>query len=157
MNRWYISSISLAAALTCSVHFAVAQSTDTAKVAVDQSDEYGAYLVDAEGRTLYLFTADQQGSGETQAMSNCYDDCATAWPPLTIQQDQPQAGEQVEAPLLGTVERKDGSLQVTYNGWPLYYFAKDQGPGEVTGQDKHGFGGEWYLVSPKGGKVEKES
>lgn len=54
---------------------------------------------------------------------------------------------------LSTTKRKDGSTQVTYNGWPLYYFAKDQTPGEITGQDVEGFGAEWYLVSPDGEKV----
>ena len=56
--------------------------------------------------------------------------------------------------MLGTVERRDGSLQVTYNGWPLYYFVKDGKPGDTIGQDMEGFGGEWYLVSPDGDHVE---
>jgi predicted lipoprotein with Yx(FWY)xxD motif len=48
-------------------------------------------------------------------------------------------------------------MQVTYGGWPLYYFVQDQGPGEATGQDKHGFGGEWYLVTPAGEKAQESS
>ena len=127
-----------------------------AQVAVAQSEQYDAYLADADGRALYLFTAGTQGTGGTEAQSACYDACAEAWPPL-LTEGEPQAGEQADAALLGTIERQDGATQATYNGWPLYYFVRDQGPGETTGQDKHGFGGEWYLVTPGGEKVEEES
>jgi predicted lipoprotein with Yx(FWY)xxD motif len=57
---------------------------------------------------------------------------------------------------LGLVERRDGSAQVTYDGWPLYHFAKDFGPREATGQDVEDFGDEWYLVTPQGEKVGHE-
>ena len=58
----------------------------------------------------------------------------------------PQAGDGVDASLLGTTTRKDGTTQVTYNGWPLYYYVKDQKPGDVTGQD---VGDVWYVLSPR--------
>ena len=146
----------LAAALVWPVLPAVAQ-TEAAKVMVEDSDEYGPYLTDADGRALYLFTADQQGSGDKAAQSSCYHACAAAWPPL-VTSGEPQAGdEQADKTLIGTIERRSGDMQVTYGGWPLYYFVQDQGPGEATGQDKHGFGGEWYLVTPAGGKVEESS
>ena len=131
-----------------------AQTTEAAKVTVEESEQYGPYLADADGRALYLFTADQQGSSDTAAQSNCYDACAEAWPPL-LTEGEPQAGEQVDASMLGTIERRGGAMQVTYNGWPLYYYVQDQGPGEATGQDVHGFGGEWYLVTPSGEKVDE--
>ena len=144
----------LAAALAWPALPAVGQTTGAAKAEVQQSEEYGAYLTDADGRALYLFTTDQQGGANAEARSSCYDSCAEAWPPL-MTEGEPQAGEQVDASLLGTIERQDGATQVTYNGWPLYYFVQDQGPGDVKGQDKHGFGGEWYLLGPEGEKVEE--
>ncbi|HVS66156.1 MAG TPA: hypothetical protein VMT85_21940, partial [Thermoanaerobaculia bacterium] len=56
--------------------------------------------------------------------------------------------------LLGTLQRRDGSTQVTYGGWPLYTYAQDAGPDSIEGQDVHGSGGEWYLVSPQGERIE---
>ena len=109
-------------------------------VAVAENEEYGSFLVDSEGMSLYLFTND------TENTSNCYDDCATNWPPLLTEGD-PVAGEGVDESLLGTTERDDGSLQVTYSGWPLYYFAADEAAGDTTGQ---GVGGVWYLLTPEG-------
>jgi len=107
----------------------------------------GKFLADAEGMSLYLFEAD------TENTSTCYDDCAAAWPPL-LTEGQPTAAGEVDAAKLSMTERKDGATQVTYDGWPLYYFAKDQAPGDTKGQDVEGFGAEWYLVSPEGGKFE---
>jgi predicted lipoprotein with Yx(FWY)xxD motif len=57
----------------------------------------------------------------------------------------------VDASKFGTTKRTDGTTQVTYNGWPLYYFAKDKAPGDVTGQ---GVGSVWYVVSAAGDKVD---
>ena len=122
---------------------------DGAQVEVAEQEPYGAYLVDAEGRALYLFLAD---SAEESA---CYDDCANAWPPLLTDGD-PAAGDGVDASMLGTLEREDGAMQVTYDGMPLYYFVRDQGAGDTNGQGVEGFGAEWYLVSPEGGEVEAE-
>jgi predicted lipoprotein with Yx(FWY)xxD motif len=100
----------------------------------------GQTLVDAEGRTLYAFTRDKGGE------SSCYGDCAATWPALTVDGD-PAAGDGVEASLLATAERKDGSAQVTYKGMPLYHFSGDQRPGDTNGQ---GVGGSWFLVAPDG-------
>jgi predicted lipoprotein with Yx(FWY)xxD motif len=55
---------------------------------------------------------------------------------------------------LATIERPEGSNQVTYNGWPLYRYAKDVGPESVTGQGVKDFGGKWYLVSPSGQEID---
>ena len=127
---------------------------ETARLTVRQSDTYGPYLTDATGRALYLFTADQPGHGGTPAASQCYQGCAEAWPPLLAL--QPQAGDQVEASYLGTMQRNDGGIQVTYQGWPLYYYTRDTGPGTTTGQGVSSFGGGWYLVNPQGQKIEKK-
>ncbi len=109
----------------------------------------GEYLTDSQGRTLYLFEKDQGGQ------STCYDACARAWPPL-VSEGSPVAGRGVDKEKLSTIKRKDGSRQVTYGGWPLYYFVKDDEPGDAYGQDVEGFGGEWYMVSPEGAKAEAE-
>jgi predicted lipoprotein with Yx(FWY)xxD motif len=116
-----------------------------ATVGVSQNDELGDFLVDADGMTLYLFTKD------TENTSTCYDDCASAWPPLLTDGD-PTATAGLDAALLGTTDRTDGATQVTYGGWPLYYWVKDQAPGDTTGQD---VGEVWYVVSPAGEAVHE--
>ncbi len=104
--------------------------------------DLGEILVDGEGRTLYLFTPDEQGP------SVCMDDCLANWPSLT---GPATAGEGVDESLLGTAARTDdGTEQVTYNGWPLYYFAADPGPGDINGQ---GVGDVWFVVDPAGEAV----
>lgn len=122
---------------------APASSTAATLVSLGKNDQLGSFLVDAKGMTLYLFTKD------TPNTSNCYDKCATAWPPL-LTTDKPVAGDGVDVSLLGTTKRTDGSSQVTYNGWPLYYYQKDKAPGDVIGQD---VGGVWFVVSAKGEQV----
>jgi predicted lipoprotein with Yx(FWY)xxD motif len=103
----------------------------------------GQTLVDAEGRTLYAFTKDKGGK------SNCYGDCEATWPAVTIQ-GTPSAGDGVDASLLATTDRKDGSAQITYKGMPLYHFSGDQQPGDTNGQ---GVGGVWFAVTPDGSLV----
>jgi predicted lipoprotein with Yx(FWY)xxD motif len=103
----------------------------------------GQTLVDAAGRTLYAFTKDTGGE------STCYGDCEVTWPALTVQ-GAPAAGDGVEASLLATTDRKDGSAQITYKGMPLYHFSGDKQPGDTNGQ---GVGGVWFAVSPDGGLV----
>lgn len=117
--------------------------TGAAAVNLGQNDTLGSFLVDDKGMTLYLFTKD------TPNTTVCYDNCAVAWPPLLTTGD-PVAGEGVDASKLGTTTRTDGSVQVTYNGWPLYYYEKDMAAGDVTGQD---VGGVWYVVSAAGDMI----
>jgi len=118
-----------------------------AVVKITEDAKLGKFLADDQGRTLYLFTNDAKNT------SNCYDQCATAWPPL-LSAGQPKGADGVNASLLGTTQRKDGTLQVTYNGYPLYYFAADQKPGDVKGQ---GVKDVWYLVSPNGEMVKSNA
>lgn len=117
-------------------------SPESATVAVAQS-QYGTVLVDGAGRALYLFTPDEQDT------STCYGTCAQERPPLLTQQD-PRAAGAAKPELLDTITRENGKTQVTYAGHPLYYYQPDQGLGNFTGQDLHGFGGQWYLVTPAG-------
>jgi len=121
--------------------------TGAVTVNVSESTEFGPILVDGDGFSLYLFMADTQNSGS----STCGDDdgCTEEWPPL-LTEGEPVVGEGVDATLLGTITRDDGSTQVTYNGWPLYLFHEDTAPGNTNGQGIDEFGGLWYLVSPDG-------
>jgi predicted lipoprotein with Yx(FWY)xxD motif len=115
----------------------------SATLRLAQNDKLGSFLTDGQGRTLYLFTKD------TKNTSNCYDKCAAAWPPL-LSQAKPTLGEGINADLIGTTVRKDGTTQLTYNGWPLYYYTPDQNPGDIKGQ---GVGNVWYVISPDGNAV----
>jgi predicted lipoprotein with Yx(FWY)xxD motif len=112
-----------------------------ASLATETDDAHGEFLVDNDGMALYLFTTDNGGE------STCYDACATTWPPLLTNTEEVTAGGAVDASLIGTTERDDGKMQVTYNGWPLYYYAEDKEPGQTEGQ---GVQNVWYLVAPSG-------
>lgn len=108
----------------------------------------GTYLADESGRSLYIYASDTQGK------SNCVDACAQAWPPLTVPNGQTaHASGGVMSNLLGTIVRSDGSTQVTYNGFPLYYYGADLKPHDVTGQGIMQFGGMWNLIKPDGSKI----
>lgn len=107
----------------------------------------GTILVDSEGRTLYDFHKDKGSK------SACYGACAGAWPPLLTEGD-PQAQGPADRSMLGTTKRKDGTVQVTYNGWPLYTYVGDQNPGEANGNDIDQFGAEWYALQPSGQEPE---
>ena len=121
--------------------------TGAATVNVAEVGTFGQALVDAEGRSLYLFTNDTQNSGT----SSCTGECLVNWPPL-FTDGEPVAGEGVDAAMLGTITLPDGTSQVTYNGWPLYYFHEDTAAGDTNGQ---GVGGVWFLVTPAGEMIEQ--
>jgi predicted lipoprotein with Yx(FWY)xxD motif len=107
----------------------------------------GQVLVDSKGLTVYLFLAD---SG---AASNCNSaSCVQYWPPV-LTTGAPQAGTGVNASLLGTITRADGTAQVTYAGHPLYRFISDKAAGDETGQGVNAFGAPWYVVSPSGAQI----
>jgi predicted lipoprotein with Yx(FWY)xxD motif len=109
----------------------------------------GKFLVDAQGRTMYLFEADKSGT------STCSGACAAAWPPVTVS-GSPQAGSGVDQALLGTVKRDDGTMQLTYNKHPLYYFAADTAAGQDHGQGSKEFGAGWYVVNAQGSKIDND-
>ena len=111
-----------------------------ATVYISRSAELGTFLVGPTGMTLYMFTNDEPG------VSNCSGDCLVNWPALTVADAaEIVAGDNVHGEL-GTITRDDCALQVTYNGWPLYYFAKDAARGDTTGQ---GVGEKWYVIAPE--------
>jgi len=105
-----------------------------------QNATLGSFLVDSKGMTLYIFTKD------TPNTSTCSGTCATKWPPL-LTNGAPVAGTDVTASMLGTTTRTDGTVQVTYNEWPLYYFAQDMAAGDTNGE---GVGSVWYVMTPAG-------
>ncbi len=104
--------------------------------------EFGSMLFDSKKQAIYIFQKDSKGK------TVCYDDCAEAWPPV-FTKGEPKAGEGVKASLLGTVKRRDGKLQVTYAGKPLYFYAHE-GPGEVRCHNVNLNGGLWWVVGPDG-------
>jgi predicted lipoprotein with Yx(FWY)xxD motif len=110
----------------------------------------GNVLVDARGRTLYLFEKDKRGR------SACYGPCATYWPPL-LSAAKPRAARGVRASLLGLTRRTDGGRQVTYAGHPLYTFILDKRAGQTTGEGSMNFGAAWDAVAASGRAVEPAS
>jgi predicted lipoprotein with Yx(FWY)xxD motif len=108
-----------------------------------RSTRFGRVLFDGRGRVLYGFTRDRRGGP-----SQCYGACARAWPVYFAGQ-RLLAGAGVKRSLIGTVRRRDGRRQITYNGWPLYYYAHE-GPGEIKCQNVDEFGGLWLVVRPSG-------
>jgi predicted lipoprotein with Yx(FWY)xxD motif len=105
------------------------------------STSLGQIVVDGAGMTLYMFDKDTQGGDST-----CYDQCASAWPPL-LTKGTPTAGAGVDASALGTVKRTDGTVQVTYHGWPLYHWAQDTAAGDVKGE---GVNNVWWVLGADG-------
>ena len=142
----------LIAGMTASATSWNSHAAENAELTAAQSQEFGRYVADGDGRALYMFTTDTRGEGNIEPESSCYDACAEAWPPL-LAEASPPVGDKLDKSKLGSFQRQGGKTQITYGGWPLYYYVKDSGSGSVTGQDVHGFGGEWYLVTPEGGAL----
>jgi predicted lipoprotein with Yx(FWY)xxD motif len=112
-------------------------------VSLGNAQKIGMVLVDANGMTLYDFHKDK---GTT---SSCYGPCAEGWPPM-LTEGEPTVGNGASASKLGTTERKDGTMQVTYAGHPLYTFVEDKKPGEANGNDVSAFGAQWYALKGSG-------
>lgn len=106
--------------------------------------DLGEILVDGNGMTLYMFTKDTQDAGT----SACEGQCLVNWPPL---EGEPTAGEGIDDSKLGSFTKPDGTVQATYNGWPLYYWFQDTEPGQTTGQ---GVQGVWFVLDRDGEPVE---
>ncbi len=115
-----------------------------AVVKVTQNPSLGAILTDAAGRTLYMFTNDKDKT------SACYDQCERTWPPL-LTRGQPQAGEGAATAKLSTTARRDGSMQVVYDEYPLYYYTPDTAPGDTKGQR---VGNVWFVLGASGEPIK---
>jgi predicted lipoprotein with Yx(FWY)xxD motif len=103
---------------------------------------FGRMLYNADKQAIYIFQRDRRNR------SNCYGECARAWPPV-FTKGAPRAGKGVRRSLLGTVKRRDGRRQVTYAGKPLYYYV-NEGPNEVKCHNVNLNGGLWWVVGPDG-------
>jgi predicted lipoprotein with Yx(FWY)xxD motif len=114
-------------------------------VAVEHS-RFGEILFDGRGYVLYGFTRDPRSK------SACSGACARAWPPYIVK-SQPHAGAGVAGNRVGTTRRRDGCVQVTYAGRPLYYYVGDRSPGQILCQNVREFGGVWRVVRASGGLV----
>ncbi len=148
--RFVVAAASCVAVAAFSV---VASATPTTVlVASATNGSLGKILVSARGRTLYHLSA------EPRNVVKCTGACATDWPPLVIAAGtKPVAGPGVRPPLLGTVRRSDGTIQVTYAGMPLYLYSGDKRAGSVEGQGVGGvawLGGAWHTVTPSGTVVK---
>jgi predicted lipoprotein with Yx(FWY)xxD motif len=107
------------------------------------TSRYGAVLFDGRGFALYTFSHDPRSS------SSCSGACAKAWPPLLTKRT-PGAGPGAKASLLGTLRRRDGTIQATYAGRPLYYYVGDTKAGQILCQHVSQFGGLWLVVRANG-------
>jgi len=142
--------VSLALTLTAACVMAVGTSAAGTATVKTRHDTLGTHIVDAHGRSLYLFEKD------TTRKSKCYGSCAQVWTPLTVN-GKPKAGAGVKASLLSTSKRVGGASQVTYGGHPLYHFADDHKAGDSNGQAIKEFGAKWYVVAPSGKKISSGS
>ena len=116
-----------------------AGSSDPVDISSAES-EFGTLLVDGDGYTLYTFDVDERGSN----VSTCTGPCIEQWPAV---EEISVTSSSVSADLIGSFERSDGTIQATYNGWPLYTFAGDDAPGDTNGQ---GFNQVWWLIDAQG-------
>jgi predicted lipoprotein with Yx(FWY)xxD motif len=117
----------------------------------------GKILANSKGFSLYNFPKDTQGGKGKAPKITCYGKCATAWPPVLVKKGaKVVAGSHsgVNSKMLGTTKRRDGSLQVTYNGWPIYSYGGDSNAGDSTGEGVQQFGAAWYLLKTNGQQVK---
>lgn len=113
-----------------------------------KSSSFGMVLVAANGHTLYRYTPDSKGVNRCSGNATCN----KFWPALLVKAGvKPTVGNGASASLLGTIKAAHGMAQVTYAGFPLYFFAGDKAAGQMKGQ---GFGGKWYVVNTKGALVK---
>ena len=151
MKHWIrlltaLAAATVVAATAAALALAGGRTTSGGTAVKIAKTKLGPILVDSKGITLYDFVKDK---GTT---SVCYGACAALWPPL-LTTSKPVAGPGVKASLLGTTKRKDGKLEITYGGHPLYYFVTDRKPGQTTGQGVNQFGGPWWVLSAAGKEI----
>jgi predicted lipoprotein with Yx(FWY)xxD motif len=137
-----IASIAIATAAATAAPRAASPATVTVR-----KTKLGRILVDAQGRTLYLFEKDKNGK------SACAGACAKAWPPL-MTSGKPKVSGGADAKMLGTTHRASGT-QVTYNGHPLYLFFEDRKAGQTNGEGSTAFGAAWYVMGTNGNRIDK--
>jgi predicted lipoprotein with Yx(FWY)xxD motif len=126
-----------------------ASSSPSSTVVTTRSDTgLGQILVDAQGRTLYLFAKD------TGPTSTCQGSCASYWPPVPVPvSGVPHAAGGATSTSLGVIARSGGSRQLSYAGHPLYYFVGDSKAGQTRGQGLDQFGAKWFALNAAGAAV----
>lgn len=122
----------------------IASAAPQQELKVRNSVGWGEVVTDQAGRSLYVFTLNDAGAN----VGACEEKCLDAWPPLIVK-EEPAAGKMVEADRISTIVRPDGRRQVAYDGWPLFYYHKDEG-NDTYGQDIRDFGGSWDMIAPDG-------
>jgi predicted lipoprotein with Yx(FWY)xxD motif len=133
-----IGALGLGVAMAATASMSASRGT----VRVTKVSKFGNVLVAQNGHVLYRYTPDKK------RVSVCKGACLAFWPPLLLKAGaKPTAGAGANAHLLGTIKAAHGKLQVTYAGFPLYFFLKDKKAGQTSGQ---GFEGKWYVVNAKG-------
>lgn len=147
MKTHLIATLALAGLMSGA---AIAQ--EATQVKVGMTEEIGEYLTDSEGRAVYAFTTDKPGDSMDAEVSCDSDGCLAAWPLFTATGSVEAIGSADQA-LVGTLEH-EGRTVVTYDGWPLYYFARDEEGEEPSGGEIESFGGKWYLLRPDGTPIE---
>ncbi len=139
-----VAAATSAPASAASSAAAAVKTADATTLALKMADSsLGSILVDGNGKTLYLFTKDSPNT------SACAGQCLVAWPPLI---GKPTVGSGVDDSKLGSFTRADGSVQATYNGWPLYYWKGDAKAGDVAGQNVQSV---WFVIDHDGNAVKK--
>jgi len=145
------STTSAPAATTPSTSTAAPATSAGTKVSVASVDGLGPVLVNSEGKVLYTFVPDNAKK------VTCVGACAVVWPPLKLSGSTAAGSGSVKASLLGSDSNPSGGKVVTYAGWPLYTYVADTGPGTASGQAKNLNGGLWYVISPAGTVIKKQS
>ena len=128
---------------------ALPTATNSPAIVIGGNPLLGDFLVDSRNMTLYIFHRDYPGY---PGASHCFDECAANWPPFTV--EGPPVAEAGLTGLVEVITRPDGTQQVTYNGWPLYYFSGDVKPGDANGD---GVNNLWFVIRLNGFPDDDES
>ncbi|HEY2777218.1 MAG TPA: hypothetical protein VGI77_04890 [Gaiellaceae bacterium] len=148
MIRWVLPLLLLVPLGVGVAMAASSSSTATGTVKAVKSKTFGTILVSSQGRTLYRYTVDRKNVNRCSSNAACN----KYWPPLLVKAGaKPTAGAGAKASRLDTIKANNGMRQVTYGGWPLYYFAGDSAAGQTKGQ---AFEKEWYVVNTSGALVK---
>ncbi|MGO9778904.1 MAG: hypothetical protein ACLPKE_18365 [Streptosporangiaceae bacterium] len=125
--------------------------TSTVTLSAKSVPGVGTVLVNGQGQTLYLLTSERGGKVTCTAGNGC----TKFWPEITLPKGTTvaKAASGVKSSLVGSVKDASGNLEVTYDGWPVYTFVGDSGPGVDHGQGQTSFGGTWYVLNPSGDPV----
>jgi predicted lipoprotein with Yx(FWY)xxD motif len=128
---------------------AAATSGSDPQIMVRANPKYGDILTDGRGMTLYVFPIDAKDK------SACYGACAAAWPPFLLDQGEKLTVGSGVTGVVSTFARSDGTIQIAYNGMPLYFFVADKAAGDALGQGLVSFGGPWWVVPPQAANFEE--